>query len=35
MLDRWQTLIEDLKRLQKMKDTLSKMKGELSKCYKL
>lgn len=35
MLERWQTLIKDLKRLQRMENTLKKMKGELERCYKI
>lgn len=35
MLKKWQTFIKDLKRLQRMENTLKKMKGELGKCYKI
>lgn len=34
LLERWQTLLKDLKRLKRMQDTLNIMKGELNKCYK-
>lgn len=35
MLKKWQQMLEDLKRLQRMKCTLKQMKGELKQCYKL
>lgn len=34
ILERWQNLLKDLKRLKMMQDTLKIMKGELNKCYK-
>lgn len=41
MLDKWQTMLEDLKLqsrgqaiLDRMENTLSQMKGGLEKCYK-
>lgn len=34
MLERWQTMLKDLKRLQKMQNTLKIMKWRLSQCYK-
>lgn len=34
ILERWQNLLKDLKRLKRMQDTLKFMKGELNKCYK-
>lgn len=41
MLDKWQQMLEDLKKqsrgeaiLNRMTDTLNKMKGGLNQCYK-
>lgn len=34
LLKRWNTMLEDLKRLQNMQNTLKKMKGGLEQCHK-